>query len=306
MSTSSPAPLPRRVLLTGASGFIGRHLLTHLRNQRVEVRTVGRQPPPEDPRTSMDHVAADVRGDFAAAAEGCACVVHLAGLADASSSGDRPVEFATANVVGTLHALQAARHANVPFVLASSQRVYRPSMRPLGEDAAIGPVDPYGLTKLQAEEWTEMYGQLYGLRATILRLFSVYGPGQRPGRSSGVVSIFLRQARAGQSLRVRARQVRDFIDVRDVVRAIDLTLRRPPEGIRTCNVGTGRGTSIAELGDMIRAVVGSSLPMIVDLSPGAESYVADPRKAVNDLGFQAEIELLDGLRWYNRCLDEES
>lgn len=285
-------------MITGASGFIGRHLVSYLEKQGVSVRTLSRHP-----LDRPDHVVADVTDDVTAHAAGCGCIVHLAGLADASSSYGAPAEFVRTNVLGTLRVLEAARHHRAAFVLASSQRVYRPAARPLAEDAPTGPIDPYGLTKLQAEQWTDIYARLHGVPATILRLFSVYGPGQTPGKASGVVSILLRNARNGQPLRVRARQIRDFVDVRDVVRAFDRAIQHRPTGLAIYNVGTGRPTAIAELGEMIRSVVGVSVPVIVDLTPGAESYVADTRRATTELQFQAEIDLIDGLVWYNQHFD---
>jgi UDP-glucose 4-epimerase len=297
-----PVFTPTRVLVTGASGFIGRHLLELLRSEGLTFRTLGRRPPANVPKALQDHVIADVRRDFVAAAESCDSIVHLAGLSDASASFDNPIEFADTNVLGTIRALEAARKFNAAIIIASSQRVYRPAIRPLAEESPLGPIDPYGETKLQAEEWTELYARLYGVKATILRFFSVYGPGQVSGRTSGVVSIFLKTAREGRPIRARARQLRDFIDVRDAVRAISLSLRRPPESLRICNVATGQATSVAELGEMVRTVVGHPSPVIVDLSPGAESYVADPRRAANELGFRAQIDLLDGVTWYNRQL----
>ena len=83
-------------------------------------------------------------------------------------------------------------------------------------------------------------------------------------------------------MRVRARQLRDFVDVRDVVRAIDLAIKHPPETSRIYNIGTGQPTSVAELGELIRKVVGTTVPLIVDLSPNPESYVADPRRAADE------------------------
>jgi UDP-glucose 4-epimerase len=291
-----------RVLVTGATGFIGQHLLSYLISHGIEVRTLGRRAAPSS-RGRLDHRIADVRQDFRSAAEGCDVIVHLAGLSDASASYDRPVEFAEVNVIGTIRALEAARHAGIPIVFASTMRVYRPSVRPLSEDAPLSPVDPYGLSKLQAESWVESFNRLYGVRGTILRLFSVYGPGQVAGTASGVVSIFLRAAREGSPLRVRARQLRDFVDVRDVVNAIAIAATVPPESVRTVNVGTGQATTVQELGDLVRRVVGNPVPIIVDLTPGPESYVADMRRAAAELNFQAKIELADGIAWYNDQLD---
>ena len=287
--------VPERVLVTGASGFIGRHLVAHLTRQGIPTRTLSRSALP-----GSDHVRADVLTDFSEHATGCDCIVHLAGMSDASASFDHALDFARVNVLGTLNALEAARRNNATFVLASSQRVYRPGTRPISEDAVLGPVDPYGQTKVQAEEWAELYANLYEIPVTILRLFSVYGPGQMAGVSSGVVSILVKNAREGQPLRVRARQIRDFIDVRDVVRAIELAVRRRPDRTAIYNVGTGQPSSIAELGELVRGILQVSVPIIVDLTPGAESYVADTRRAASDLQFESQIELFDGLVWYSQ------
>jgi len=286
---------PRRVLITGASGFIGRHLTSYLLQRGITVRTLSRRSMP-----SPDHVIADILEDLTRYAADCDCIVHLAGLSDASASFEQPLDFARVNILGTLNVLQVARYTGAAVVLASTQRVYRPSVRPITEDAPLGPVDPYGQSKLGAEQWTDLYTRLYQFPATILRLFSVYGPGQTVGKSSGVVGILLRAAREGQPLRVRARQVRDFIDVRDVIRAFELAILRRPDRIAVYNVGTGRPTPIAELGELIREIVGIAVPIIVDLTPGAESYVADTRRAAAELGFEAQIDLRDGLIWYNQ------
>lgn len=297
----SNATTPGRILVTGASGFIGQHLIGHLLQRGLTVRTLSRRP-----LQTPDHVRADVLQDFASLAADCDCIVHLAGLSDASASFDSPLEYARTNVLGTLNALEAARINNAAVILASSQRVYRPAARPIPEDAPLGPVDPYGQTKLQAEEWAELYARIHGVPVTILRLFSVYGPGQTAGQASGVVSILIRHAREGQPLRVRARQVRDFIDVRDVVRAIEQAVYQRPERLAIYNVGTGRPTAIPELGELVREVVGTSVPIIVDLTPGAESYVADTRRAAAELQFEAQIELVDGLVWYNQHFGQRS
>src|ERR1700680_369195 len=101
----APEFTPNRVLLTGASGFIGRHLIDLLRSQGISVRTLGRHPPTDVPKVLQDHVVADIRHDFTRASDGCDCIIHLAGLSDASASYENPVEFTETNVIGTLRAL---------------------------------------------------------------------------------------------------------------------------------------------------------------------------------------------------------
>src|SRR5207244_1309303 len=97
---------PTRVLLTGGTGFIGRHVHASLVARGIAVRTIGRKAPPSG-RGRSDHRTVDVRQDFTAEAHGCDAIVHLAGLSDASASYERPIEFAEVNVIGTLRALEA-------------------------------------------------------------------------------------------------------------------------------------------------------------------------------------------------------
>ena len=275
-SDSGNVAAPKRVLMTGASGFIGEHVVERLLGSGFHVHSLGRRPPRHaHPRLAF-RLVSDIREDFADAATGCDCVVHLAGLADASASYERPADYADVNVVGTIRALDAARHANAAFILASSMRVYRPSIRQLSEEAPREPVDPYGLSKLQAEEWTETYARLFGVRSTVLRLFSVYGPGQTSGKGSGVVTIFLETARAGHPLRVRARQLQWSADGRRLLvvnrllallyspsgRVKSLVATTPESPIVTATCGNGcRGT----FDGTISAPAGFSGPAVLRL-----------------------------------------
>src|SRR4051794_9784723 len=110
------------VLVTGASGLIGRHAVEHLRALDHTVRTFQRSAPHDQ---TVEHVAGDVCTDTAElcrAAKGCAAVVHLAGRGDVAESRRDPVGYANLNATGALHALEAARAADAAFILASSQR----------------------------------------------------------------------------------------------------------------------------------------------------------------------------------------
>src|SRR5262249_53302667 len=134
------------------------------------------------------------------------------------------------NALGTLNALEGARLGGGHLILASTQRVYHRSEFPMYEEHPINPTDPYAVSKLVAEQWCRMYSDQLSVPTTVVRLFSVYGPGQVGQGNSGVVSIFLARARRGEPLAVHAEQERDLTWVGDVALGIRLAAERPPEG----------------------------------------------------------------------------
>lgn len=289
-----------KVLVTGASGLIGRHTVDVLLQEGLQVRTLQRGPDPGWP--GVTHVQADVvdRPDaLCSFARGCEAVVHLAGRGDVGESRRDPLEYARLNSLGTLHALEAARSAEAHFVLASTQRVYALQPDLCREQDPPRPDSPYGYAKWTAELWCRMYAEQYGTPTSVLRFFSVYGPGQQPNGQSGVVTIFTQQALAGRPLVVRSGGRRDFTDAKDVARGILCALQRPPTGPRLCNVATGVGTSFLELAQAVVAVTGSSSRIDEDLSePAGQDLVADVGRAREELGFEARVSLPEGLERY--------
>ncbi|MBI3978450.1 MAG: NAD-dependent epimerase/dehydratase family protein [Chloroflexi bacterium] len=287
-----------RVLITGGTGFIGSHLARRLAEGGDHVVTTSRSPAVGLP---SEHAICDVRSpDARSLAAGADAIVHLAGLSDASSSLAAPLAYSETNALGTLNILEGARAGGGLFVLASSQLIYRPSPDPLSEDDPIEPGEPYGYSKVVAERWTEMYQRLYGVATVVLRFFSVYGPGQLVQRgASGVISIFAQRALAGEEIRVHSdHHRRDFVNVRDVVDAVELAMRRPGAVGNAYNVGSGRPTTILELAELVRAVVGSSSPIAVLGHDLGRSPIADITRARADLGYTPSVPLDEGVRAY--------
>lgn len=290
------------VLVTGASGLIGRHTLTALLERGEGVRTFQRGDP-DAVRSEVDHRRGDVRTDLdelARAADGCRAVVHLAGRGDVGESRRDPVGYAQLNATGALHALQAARSANAVFILASTQRVY-----PLGpglchEADPPRPDSPYGYAKWVAELWCRMASEQFGVTAQVLRFFSVYGPGQQANGSSGVVSIFVRNALAGRPLEVQSAGKRDFTDARDAARGILQAIDRPADGqVHVYNVATGTGTSFGDLARLVTELTGCKVPIQETLSePAGQDLVADITAARAELGYAPCIDLRRGLSDY--------
>ncbi len=298
-----------KVLVTGASGLIGRHAARALLERGHSVRTFQRSALSEGMQSSVEHVTGDVTTDQEAlcrAARGCAALVHLAGRGDVAESRRDPVGYAQLNATGALHALDAARAADAHFVLASTQRVYPLTPDLCREDDALAPDSPYGYAKWVAELWCRMASEHFGVPTTVLRFFSVFGPGQQANGGSGVVSIFAQAALAGQPLVVQSAGRRDFTDVRDAAAAICLALDQRPTQPRTLNVGTGVGISFRELAEAI-VEIGGSTSTIEDrvTEPPGRDLVADISRARSELGYEPCVPLREGLERYIAWLREE-
>nr|MBA2450008.1 NAD(P)-dependent oxidoreductase [Chloroflexota bacterium] len=170
-----------RVLVTGASGFIGRHVSAELHTAGHRITTLHRGGPISLPSAgtaaapNLEHTRADVLSEEArAAVQAADAIVHLAGRGDVQASFREPFEYNRLNALGTLNVLEAARASGAHVVLASTQRVYRPTSGSICEEAPLEPADPYAHSKLIAEHWCRMYAELLGVPTTVVRLFSVY------------------------------------------------------------------------------------------------------------------------------------
>jgi UDP-glucose 4-epimerase len=291
-----------KVLVTGASGFIGPHLVHELVEHGHQVSTLHRGPALAGmPR----HWQADVLSpEVAEAVRGVDGVIHLAGNGNVDESFRQPERYHRVNAIGTLGLLAAAREHGAALVLASTQRVYRPGARPLDEQAPTEPTTPYGYSKLVAETWVRAYAQRHGVRGVVARICSVYGPGQVFQGSGGVVTIFLRRAMAGEPLLVTGRQRQDFSFVTDVARGLRLSLERGRGGW-VYNLATGTGTSVLDLAYAARDAAGSSAPIEERDRPLHDGdLVADVRRAATELEYRAAVTLKDGLTRYACWLRE--
>lgn len=302
-----------RILVTGASGLIGRHALDLFLGEGYAVRCFQRGPLAHTPHTSRATVVhGDVRTDLTAlcaAAQGCTAVVHLAGRGDVGDSRRNPLDAAEVNANGALNALEAARLAGAAFVLASSQRVYPLQERACREDDALAPDSPYGYAKWVAELWCRMASEQFGMTTRVLRFFSVYGPGQQPHGGSGVVTIFARAALAGRPLVVQSAGRRDFTDARDVARGILSAVEQADAagGYRVYNIATGVGRTFRALADTLVDLVGSASVVEERIDePAGRDLVADVGSARAELGFEAAIPLRDGLEHYLQWLRQQS
>jgi UDP-glucose 4-epimerase len=203
------------------------------------------------------------------------------------------------NVTGTLSALEFAKAHNARLVFASSAAVYgMPDNVPISEDAPPEPCSPYGAEKLAAEHYVRLYNQLYDIETVGLRLFNVYGPGQPPNASAGVITRFMKDAIDDQPLTIHGdgEQTRDFVHVNDVVDACLAAGTTAYTG-EMFNIGTGYETSVNELADKILDAADSTAGVVRDTPRSGDiaRSCADIEKAQNKLGYAPTVEITDGL-----------
>ncbi len=305
-----PGLIKMRILVTGACGFAGRHLVAELlahRHDPVALDLAGR-PPGFPPAVSCR------RGDLADAAqlqqavaeiqpEGC---IHLAGLAFVPIGWSDPARMMQANLIGTINLLEALRRGapQARLLLISSAEVYgrQPLPAPLTEDAPLQPENPYGLSKSAAEGMAFLYERRYGLPAMVARPCNHIGPGQAGDFAVPSFAAQLREMAAGRCpplLKVgNLDSRRVFLDVRDVARAYRLLLERGVPG-RAYNVAGGEEVAIREVLDLLCRAAGLQPRLEVDparFRPTDRLPLLDGGRLARETGWRPQIPLAETLR----------
>ncbi len=229
-------------------------------------------------------------------------VNHHAAQMSVNVSVENPMLDADINILGGLNLLENARKTGVKKVVFSSSggTVYGdPTYLPCDEKHPIQPLSPYGAAKYAFEMYLHLYAVTYGLEYTTLRYANIYGPRQDPFGEAGVVAIFAQRMLAEKPLTIYGTgdQERDFVFVGDVVRANLMVLDNPASNRRAYNIGTGVGTSINKIYEVLKKVSGYSLP--ANYGPGKPGEVfrsiLDAGRIGSELGWEPQVSLEDGL-----------
>ena len=256
-----------------------------------------------DPRLTIDirDLRAVAPGDtFFAAAD---YVFHFAGIGDIVPSIERPSEYMSANVIGTVHALEAARAARVrKFVYAASSSCYGIATElPTTERAPIRPEYPYALSKYQGEQAVLHWGHVYKLPVVSLRIFNAYGPRSRTtGAYGAVFGVFLAQKLNRKPFTVvgDGTQRRDFVFVTDLARAF-LAAAESDRTQEICNVGGGNPQPVNRLVELLGGDV-----VHVPKRPGEPDCTwADISKIKRELGWEPKVSFEEGVAEMIRNID---
>lgn len=292
-----------RILVTGAAGFIGSHLVEKLLENGHQVvgidnMSVGRLQNLEDflENPSFQFFNVDIRSkqELSLLEGNFESVLHLAALADIVPSIENPETYFETNVGGTLNVMQFSRERGVNKVIyiASSSCYGIPDNFPTEEIAQVRPMYPYALTKYLGECIALHWGQVYRIPTTSLRFFNIYGPRARTSGTYGAVfGVFLAQKLAGLPFTIvgDGTQTRDFTFVTDAVNAIISAMLSTESG--TYNVGSGNTYSINALVDLLEGH-----KVYIPKRPGEpDCTYADIRKIKNELGWTPKVSLQEGV-----------
>ncbi len=300
---------PIRALVTGGAGFIGSNLVGELvaRGAHVTVLDNLLSGYAENlrPYSGVRFLRGDVRDprDVQEAVRGCDTVFHLAACVGNRRSIDLPLEDASTNFMGTLQVLEACRaHGVRKMVFSSSAGVYGEQRTiPIREDHAAEPDSPYGASKLGAEKACLAFGKVHSIETVCLRLFNVYGPGQRFDVYGNAIPIFVSRMLRGQEITVfgDGEQTRDFVHVRDAVQA-NLRAAEAKRVSGAFNVGSGTRVSINRLVSLIGRSVGVEPRVVYATSrPGeVRDSLADVSAAQATFGYDPRVPLAIGLEEY--------
>ncbi len=309
----------RTILVTGAAGFIGSHLVARLLAGGDHVVGVDNFDPFYDRSTkqdNLDRIDHDHfefhEGDILDTAmmtdlmrsRGVDAVVNVAALAGVRPSLERPDRYVRVNVMGVVSILEAMRAAGVVTLLhASSSSVYGNNEKvPFAEtDAVDRPISPYAASKRSTEVILQAHLRAFGGTMAALRFFTVFGPGQRPDLAIGT---FMRRIAAGETVPMfgDGSTSRDYTYIDDITHgvcaALDRVCAAEPPFFRIWNLGHAHPVRLLDMIEAIGRVVGREavierLPM----QPGdVERTFAEVTRAERELGYRPQVEFEDGLR----------
>lgn len=289
------------VLVTGGCGFIGTALVRALRADGAQVAVVDSRGRFADPEVRS--VLGDLRDPTVLAealTDEVEAVVHLAARTSVLGSLQAPLDTFEVNVGVTTALLERARQTGMPrFVFASTNAVVGAGVTGtelIGEQSALRPLTPYGASKAAAEMIISAYGHGYRLATSVLRLTNVYGPGMRAAGKDSLVPRLMRAAADDRGVEVYGdgRQVRDYVYVGDVVRALRQALDAEPLG--TVVIGAGTSISVLDLLAAGREVTGRALPAHhVAARSGEMPAVRVDASRAGQLGLGSRVGLAEGL-----------
>jgi len=304
----------QRVLVTGAGGFIGSHLVERVLASGTAVRALLRYTAERslgnlrhlDPGAlkGVETVWGNLEDPYAVAraVRGCDAVLHLGALVGIPYSYDAPQQYVMTNVLGTLNVLEACRAGGVErLVCVSSSEVYgSAAYTPIDEQHPLQGQSPYAASKIAAEKLAQSYALSFEVPVLIVRPFNAFGPRQS---ARAVIPTIVAQVLTASEVRLGSLwPVRDFTFVADTVEGLLAAARSDARPGEAFNLGSGTGVSIEEVVRRVMRLAGRELPVVGEAArvrpdrSEVKELVCESAKARTGLGWRPAHSLDDGLR----------
>ncbi|MEQ8376118.1 MAG: NAD-dependent epimerase/dehydratase family protein [Roseibium aggregatum] len=292
-----------KVLVIGGCGFIGSHVVDKCLQQGLSVRVMDARPELyRPPLPGVDYVFHSLSDHhrLADTLSGVDAVVHLASTTVPSTSNLDPAADISGNLVPTVRLLEAMRASGTRKLVffSSGGTVYGiPTKDPVPEDHPLNPISSYGIVKLAIEQYLRMEQQLHGLEFVALRPANIYGPRQAQVGLLGVIGTYLRKVAEDAPIEIwgDGSVVRDFVHVEDIADLCHRALISGASG--SFNAGSGEGTSISQIVDIIGQTTGRTLEPVY--KPGRNfdvpRVVLDIARARATFGWQPAVPLRCGI-----------
>ncbi len=290
-----------RVLVLGASGFIGKKLCVGLREQGVEVRAVARKFSSDWEDNTIEKCVGDFsdRHFIREALAGCSHIYHLISTTIPSTSVANPYDDCLSNVLPSIKLLDDAVEAGVKSIIfiSSGGTVYGiPDSVPIKEDAATDPICPYGIHKLAIEKYMGYYARTFGLKTVVLRLSNPYGRLQKIDGLHGAIDVFVNKALCGEPIEVwgDGSVARDYIHISDVIRAL-MVVEKIDKAHAVVNIGSGKAVSLNQIVETIQKYMDVSVEYKPARIFDVPTICLDVNCAKELMDWEARISLEQGI-----------
>ena len=275
----------KRILVTGASGFIGSALVAYLNQKGKRVLGSGSRELDVTDRTQTQKLDVSDVGH----------VIHMAGKTFVPRSWEEPAEFFETNAFGTLNMLELCHKNKLPMTYISAYIYGPPEHNPIHESDPVNPNNPYARSKYMGEELCEFYARQFGVQVSVIRPFNVYGAGQK---ESFLIPQIISHAMKEAAISVMdLAPMRDYVYLEDLLRAIELTVEKVQE-YDVFNIGSGISYSVGQVIEMVQKILGTDKPVICKNQTRKNelnNVVADITHAKDVLGWVPSYTLEQGL-----------
>jgi UDP-glucose 4-epimerase len=286
------ASTTKRAVVTGSGGFIGKVLVSSLKQSGFSVIEIDLEHGIDITESqSLDEVFNEFKtGDIDIA-------VHLAARMFVPLSWKNPVDTYRVNVMGTLNLIEQCRKLDInKFIFASSYIYGQPEYLPIDEKHPVKPGNPYAHSKYIAEKMCRAYQKDFGLKCIILRPFNIYGPGQNP---DFLIPTIINQLNSDKIELMDPVPKRDYLFISDMISAYHKAIDYEGSDFELFNIGYGESYSVSEISDLVLELSGSSIPVVFSgekRQSEISDTVADISHAKQELNWSPEVSIKEGIK----------